>query len=409
MKKEQDSSGKQSRNERIEAFLRERYAFRYNTVKSRTEYRAACSSSVNAAGTAGGAFQPVTKFCLNSIRRELDRTTGIATSAENVRAILESDFAERVNPVQSYFRGLPKVTGRKAIARLAATVTVRNPEHWAEYLTKWLVGVAANALCDVGCQNHVCLVLTGEQGKFKTTWLDHLCPASLKSYLFTGKIDPQNKDVLTLIAEYLFINIDDQLKALNKRDENELKNLITTPGVKYRRPYDVYIEEYPHLASFMASVNGNDFLTDPTGSRRFLPFEVVAIDIAAAQAVDMDAVYSEAMGLLQGGYRYWFDDWEIEELHRQSSAFHVQTIEYEMLLQGFEPPPTHPTDDCFMTTSEIMNYLRAYTTLNLSEKRMGEALHKAGFERKSKRVGGNPVYVWLIRKITPNPFISQCF
>ena len=60
---------------------------------------------------------------------------------------------------------------------------------------------------------------------------------------------------------WFFINIDDQLKALNKRDENELKNLITTPAVKYRRPYDVYIEEYPHLASFMASVNGNDFLT----------------------------------------------------------------------------------------------------------------------------------------------------
>jgi predicted P-loop ATPase len=50
---------------------------------------------------------------------------------------------------------------------------------------------------------------------------------------------------------------------LNKRDGNELKNLITTPAVKYRRPYDVYREEYPHLASFMASVNGNDFMTDP--------------------------------------------------------------------------------------------------------------------------------------------------
>ena len=85
------------------------------------------------------------------------------------------------------------------------------------------VGVVANAMNDLGCQNHVCLVLTGEQGKFKTTWLDNLCPRSLASYLFTGKIDPQNKDVLTLVAEYLFINIDDQLKALNKRDENELK------------------------------------------------------------------------------------------------------------------------------------------------------------------------------------------
>lgn len=202
-----------------------------------------------------------------------------------------------------------------------------NPEKWQEYLTKWLIGVAANALKDAGCQNHTCLVLTGEQGRFKTTWLDHLCPQSLKSYLFTGKIDPQNKDVLTMIAEYLFINIDDQLKALNKRDENELKNLITTPAVKYRRPYDVYIEEYPHLASFMASVNGNDFLTDPTGSRRFLPFEVVKIDMKSMESINMDNVFSEVMWLLDKGYRYWFNDEEITELHRLSQQFHVQTVE----------------------------------------------------------------------------------
>ena len=37
---------------------------------------------------------------------------------------------------------------------------------------------------------------------------------------------------------------------------------------------------------------------------------------------------------------------------------------------------------------------------------MGEALRKAGFERRSKRIGGNPVYGWVIRKITPNPFVS---
>lgn len=67
-----------------------------------------------------------------------------------------------------------------------------------------------------------------------------------------------------LCAEYLFINIDGQLKALNKSDENELKNLITTPRVKYRRPYDTYIEEYPHLASSMASVNGNTTSLLPT-------------------------------------------------------------------------------------------------------------------------------------------------
>lgn len=157
------ASCKQSRNERIEEFLREHYAFRYNTVKSRAEFR-----------SSDGEFLPVTKYRLNSFRRELDRTIGISTSAENLRSMLESDFSERVNPVQAYFHKLPPATGTQAIDELAATVTVRNALHWSEYLTKWLVGVVANATNDLGCQNHVCLVLTGERGKFKTTWLPNL-------------------------------------------------------------------------------------------------------------------------------------------------------------------------------------------------------------------------------------------
>lgn len=400
MKEKTDSSVRQSKNERIEAYLQEKYDFRFNVIKSKPEYRMKNDNN---------PFHPVTKFALNSFKRRIDTELGISTSAENIRTILESDFSPKVHPVKDYFRQLPRLQPEvnQYILQLAQTVTTSNPDKWDEYLTKWLIGVGANALEDVGCQNHTCLVLTGEQGRFKTTWLVHLCPQSLKSYLFTGKIDPQNKDVLTMIAEYLFINIDDQLKALNKRDENELKNLITTPAVKYRRPYDVYIEEYPHLASFMASVNGNDFLTDPTGSRRFLPFEVISIDIKTAEQINMDNVFSEVMWLLDNGYRYWFVEEEITELHRLSQQFHVQTTEYEMLLKGFEKPEAD--EECYMTTSEVLSYLQAYTLVKLSEKRMGEALRKAEFERLSKRLtrGANPVQCYRIKKIKPNPFFDR--
>ena len=54
--------------------------------------------------------------------------------------------------------------------------------------------------------------------RFKTTFLDLLCPPKLHGYSYTGKIYPQEKDTLTYIGQNLIINIDDQLKALNKRD-----------------------------------------------------------------------------------------------------------------------------------------------------------------------------------------------
>lgn len=389
------ASPKCSRNESIEQHLCKGYEFRFNTIKSKPEFKEKGSKDI---------FVPISKYIFNSFRRNLDKYAGITTTTENLRAILESDFSPRVNPLKEYFNNLFP-TKKKAIQSLADTVTVSNSDKWLPYLTKWLVGVVANALDDSQCCNHVCLVLTGEQGKMKTTFLDHLCPRELKSYLFTGKIDPQSKDTQTLIAEYLLINIDDQLKELNKKDENALKNLITTPTVKYRRPYDTYIEEYAHTASFMASINGYDFLTDPTGSRRFLAFEVLEINITDAKAINMDDVYAEAVVLYKTGFRYWFNDTEIQELNNNNSTFQVQTAEYEMLIKGFIVPEETDKEIQYQTTSEIMNYLKTHTTLLLSEKRLGEALRKAGFERRSRRLNGKqPLQYYTVKKITPNPF-----
>ena len=394
-----------SKNSEIEAYLSSRYEFRYNTVLGRTEYRRMNSSD----------FTKVGCYEINTLRRELDNDVGIITSSDNLYSIIESSFSPRINPIQEYFKGLPLVDvsssspfSLKAIPDLASCVVVRNSNKWLPYLTKWLVAVVANAMDDRECRNHTCLVLTGEQGKFKTTFLDLLCPPALHGYSYTGKIYPQEKDTLTYIGQNLIVNIDDQLKALNKRDENELKNLITCPMVKYRMPYDKYVEEHPHLASFVASVNGNDFLTDPTGSRRFLPFEVLSIDIEKAKRISMDNVYAEAKALLKSGFRYWFDDDEIAELYRESEDFQVQTAEMELLLRCFEKP-TEDESYSLMTTTEILTYLGVYTHQPLVAKRMGEALKKAGYIKVSKRRNGSsPIYVYKIRKILPCPLLQTC-
>ena len=351
-----------SKNAEIEAYLSTHYEFRYNTVLGRTEYHSKSNSD----------FVKVGRYEINTLRREIDNDTGIITSSDNLYSIIESSFSPRINPIQEYFKGLPLIDigddsscggsysssvvpssfSLKAIPDLASCVVVRNSQKWLPYLIKWLVAVVANTMDDRECRNHTCLVLTGEQGKFKTTFLDLLCPPALHGYSYTGKIYPQEKDTLTYIGQNLIVNIDDQLKALNKRDENELKNLITCPMVKYRMPYDKYVEEHPHLASFVASVNGNDFLTDPTGSRRFLPFEVLSIDIKRAKAISMDSVYAEAKALLKSGFRYWFDDDEIAELYRESEDFQVQTAEMELFLRCFEKP-TEDEDYLFIPNRSL--------------------------------------------------------
>lgn len=407
-----------SKNGEIETYLSSYYKFRYKTILGRTEYR----------GKDDAHFSKVGHYEINTLRRDIDNDIGIITSSDNLYSIIESSFSPHINPIQEYFKALSLLDigsscgntdeynsccnafslSLKAIPELAGCVVVRNHEKWLLYLTKWLVAVVANAMYNRECCNHTCLALTGEQGKLKTTFLDLLCSPALHGYSYTGKIYPQEKDTLTYIGQNLIVNIDDQLKALNKRDENELKNLITCPMVKYRMPYDKYIEEHPHLASFVASVNGNDFLTDPTGSRRFLPFEVLSIDIERAKAISVDNVYAEAKALLKSGFRYWFDDDEIAELYRESEDFQVQTAEMELLLRCFEKP-TEDESYSLMTTTEILTYLGIYTHQPLVAKRMGEALKKAEYIKVSKRRnGGNPIYVYKIRKILPCPLLQTC-
>ena len=186
-----------SKNSEIEAYLSSRYEFRYNTVLGRTEYR-----SKNDAH-----FSKVGRYEINTLRRELDNDVGIITSSDNLYSIIESSFSPRINPIQEYFKDLPSVDisssspfALKAIPHLASCVVVRNSDKWLPYLTKWLVAVVANAMDDRECRNHTCLVMTGEQGKFKTTFLDLLCPPALHGYSYTGKIYPQEKDTLTYIG-----------------------------------------------------------------------------------------------------------------------------------------------------------------------------------------------------------------
>jgi len=396
MENNEDLSANQqlSKNEIIEKVLSKEYDFRFNTVKSRTEYRKKSTKS---------DFKTIDKYALHSIWRELYMQK-LSCTPEVISSILFSSFSPRIDPIKEYFLSLiPSQNG--AIEALAKTVSTTNSARWLEYFTRWIVGVTANNLCDDKCLNHTCLTLTGDQGALKTSFLELLNPMhNLGSgYLFTGSIDVHSKDMQSLMSEYMLINIDDQLKSLNLRDVNMLKTLITLPKVKYRRPYDIFIEEYPHRASFMASVNGIDFLCDESGSRRFLSFQVVSIDFETAKSININSVYENAMYLFNSGFRYWFNSEEIIELNINNKPFHVQTTEYELLIKMFMlPDDSNNTNIEYLTNTEILNLLQAHSTKQLDSKRLGEALKNANFVRVSKRFNGNaPAYCYGVIRINP--------
>ena len=273
------------------------------------------------------------------------------------------------------------------------------------YFTKWLVGAVANVYLPNTCANQLCFILAGPQGTYKSTWIRNLCPPALSDYYIEGSLDPDNKDSILATATHFMFNLDDYFAGITARKINEFKGLLTKNTVKLRRAYARYSEELPKVCSFIASSNEAQFLHDPTGSRRFLPFEIVSIDINAAKAIPIDTIWSQATQLFKEGYTYWLTQEDQVRLNEYNGQFEVQSTEYELLIAYMRPPKEEEQSEAELSNAEILSHLQSRVSIKLSSKRMGEALKKAGFIRFQKRKGY--CRSWVYQVIYLNEFEIQ--
>lgn len=377
----------------LEAALRAFADFRYNTITRFPEVKYIGAPN----------WYRIDDFTLHSIVRHL-KGSGIShASKTKVGELLESDFSDEVNPVQEYFEKLGSVTD-DPIGELADTIELfcdpaskpQMAKMFRKYFEKWLVGAVANVFIEDKCANQLCFILAGRQGTFKSTWIRNLCPNALQNYYVEGALDPDNKDSMLATANNFIFNLDDYFAGITSRKINEFKGLLTKNTIKVRRSYARYAEELPKICSFIASSNEAQFLHDPTGNRRFLPFEVEKIDINKAQAIDIDQVWAQAYTLYKKGFVYWLDKDDLVELTEYNEQFEVQSNEYEVLVTYMRPPDEGELPEADLTNAEILAHLQEKVSIKISPKKLGEALRKARFPRYQKQRNNRRSWVYGI-------------
>ena len=257
---------------------------------------------------------------------------------------------------------------------------------WRLCFKKWFVAMVASWMRDE-VVNHQVLVLIGKQGIYKTTWLEHLIPPELRSYCCKmSNISDLNKDERLRIAEFGLINMD-EIDALHSRELNQLKSLITSSDVNERAPYAYSKERRVRLASFCASGNRRDFLTDITGNRRWLPFEVESIQNPFFTTLPYDLMYAQAWALAQDPiFSYWFELDKIEVLEEHNQHFRDESNEEQLLMVYFAVPAEGSTNAKFLTTAEISEKLvsRGNIKCPMRLNQLGAILHRQGFIAKRK-------------------------
>ena len=331
----------------------------------------------------GEYWREMTKHDINSIVCHCAQECDVNITSREVITALQSDLIPDVHPLREYILSLPPFTPDQPdwIDFVAKQVHVRESALWRTCFKKWFVAMVASWMRD-DIVNHQVLVLIGKQGIYKTTWLEHLIPPHLRAYACKlANSNDLNKDERLRIAEFGLISLD-EIDSMNSRELNQLKSIITATDVNERAAYAYTKERRVRLASFCASGNRRDFLTDITGNRRWLPFEVESIQSPFTTILPYDRMYAQAWALAQDPFfSYWFDLDEIEVLEQHNQHFRDESNEEQLLDVYFAVPPTDATNAKFLTTAEISERLIYYGNIKkpMSLSRLGVLLSQKGF------------------------------
>jgi predicted P-loop ATPase len=317
-------------------------------------------------------------------------SNGYRISFANLAALLNSEFVQTYNPFKEYFHSLPQWQegDEDYITALANHIDAEDQAQFNHHFKKMLVRMIACALDDNVFNKHALILVGGQQNTGKSTFCRYLCPVPLQNY-YTESI-PLDKDGLISLCENFIINLD-ELSTLSKFELNHLKSLFSKDRVRVRHPFARKAQTDPRRASFIGSTNEDTFLTDTTGSVRWLCFEISSINWDYKK-IDINKVWSQAYSLYMSGFKYQLTSEEIQENESRNEQYQtvVQELEY---IQKYFSPGNPFEKDAFWSTTEIKDHILSKTErkADIKTDKIGKALKQLGYVRVMNRVGEEKV------------------
>ena len=122
------------------------------------------------------------------------------------------------------------------------------------------------------------------------------------------------------------------------------------------------------------------FLSDETGNRRWLPFEIESIRSPREEPFNYAGIYAQAYALYQEGFHYWFSQDDIRRLSEHNHAFETPKSAHEQIGKYLRKPrPGEPGQ--FVSATDILQMVGSNPVLRLTANLVGRAMTDLGFER----------------------------
>ena len=336
---------------RMIGFLCKKYDFRYNSVMKFTEYRPKDKDY--------WGYQPVDARVQKRMTLEV-QLANIRVSIKDVRNYLESDLLSTYNPVEDFlFKCAGKWDGKDYIRALARTVPTDNP-YWEDWFYTWFLAMVNQwrSYSHRKYGNSVAPLLISKQGYNKSTFCRSLVPPELQWGYNDNLVLSEKRQVLQAMCQALLLNLDEFNQISPQVQQGFLKNIIQLPSVKMKPPYGSHVQEFPRMASFIATSNMEDILSDPSGNRRFLGVELTG-PIDVSQLPNYEQLYAQALAALQAGEKTYFDVEQTKLIMASNRKFEVISPVDQYFNLYFDL-----TDDAkqgeYLTAAEIFQELKSH-------------------------------------------------
>ena len=336
---------------RMIGFLCKKYDFRYNSVMKFTEYRPKDKDY--------WGYQPVDARVQKRMTLEV-QLANIRVSIKDVRNYLESDLLSTYNPVEDFlFKCAGKWDGKDYIRALARTVPTDNP-YWEDWFYTWFLAMVNQwrSYSHRKYGNSVAPLLISKQGYNKSTFCRSLVPPELQWGYNDNLVLSEKRQVLQAMCQVLLLNLDEFNQISPQVQQGFLKNIIQLPSVKMKPPYGSHVQEFPRMASFIATSNMEDILSDPSGNRRFLGVELTG-PIDVSQLPNYEQLYAQALAALQAGEKTYFDAEQTKLIMASNRKFEVISPVDQYFNLYFDL-----TDDVklgeYLTAAEIFQELKSH-------------------------------------------------
>jgi predicted P-loop ATPase len=318
------------------------------------------------------------------IARELDTDINKEKASD---LVIETAERNTYSPVRDYLTSVAGVEPINLDSLALRYFGTDNPLH-ATLLKRTLIAAVARVF-KPGCKVDTLCILQGNQGVLKSTFWQTL----VGECWFTDNLNDANeKDEKLKLRRYWMLEFSEFETAYKRKEVEQLKAFLSSRIDSLRRPYARAIEDFPRTSVFVGSTNGQEFLHDPTGERRYWVIPVKQKIPIQMLKEERDAIWATAVQLYRAGEQWWLTPDE-DALLTQANQGWQSSDAWEADILNYLDTKS------ICTISELLNKPLAIDLQRqgkAEQMRVGNILRRNGWKRApgQKRIDGKPQWYW---------------